>query len=124
LGVCDADGNGSENAAAENRLQGAGVHGEFFRLECSIEICATRMAMHPCTLIVIGLRSDFDPTELARRALERFGAAAFSASLTERETDPFRAGLIHALPTEPASVGSTGLRGQGMDKSGVVTLTK
>ena len=49
----------------------------------------------------------------------------FSASLIEHtETDLFRAGLIHALPTELASVGSARLRGQGVDKSGVVTLTK
>jgi hypothetical protein len=45
-----------------------GVHGELFRLACSIEICATRMAMHPRTLIVSGLRSAFDPTEPAKRS--------------------------------------------------------
>lgn len=58
-------------------------------------------------------------------APERFYAVDFSASLVEdSEADPFRAGLIHPLPTELASVGSTRLRGQGVDKSGVVTLTK
>jgi hypothetical protein len=51
-------------------------------------------------------------------APERFYAADFSASLAEdREIDFFGAGLIHPLPTELASVGSTRLRGQGVDKS-------
>lgn len=58
-------------------------------------------------------------------APERFYAVDFSASLVEdSEADLFRAGLLHPLPTELASVGSTRLRGQGVDKSGVVTLTK
>jgi hypothetical protein len=82
---------------------------------------------HARALIVIGLlRSELRPSlSSPTKALERFCAAAFSASLVEHsETDPFRAGLIHPLPTELASVGSTRLRGQGVDKSGMVILTK
>jgi hypothetical protein len=51
-------------------------------------------------------------------APERFYAVDFSTALAEdREIDFFGAGLIHPLPTELASVGSTRLRGQGVDKS-------
>jgi hypothetical protein len=51
-------------------------------------------------------------------ALIAFKAVDFSASLAEdREIDFFGAGLIHPLPTELASVGSTRLRGRGVDKS-------